>query len=154
MIPELHSETQRIEHIFNLAGNLPQEEEILSHWARYLCVLTSGLIETCLRVLFSEYARTHSSNEVYNFVFNQLKYVTNVNIEKIRQLLGSFNPEWADDFTHSITDAQKDAIDSVLANRHNIAHGRSVGISLVRVKDYYDLTIEVLDWISQRVTGT
>jgi len=32
----------------------------------------------------------------------------------------------------------KDSIDSVIANRHNIAHGKSVGMSLGTIKGHYD----------------
>ncbi len=153
MIHSVHVEVQRIEHVLELANELPQEEEVLSHWARYLCVLVAGLIETAAQLVLSEHASTHASTETASFVVNQMKYQTNLNTNKLTQLLGAFSDQWADDFDRSLTDDQKDAIDSVLANRHNIAHGRSVGISLVRVKDYYLRVTQVLEKLSVRVLG-
>lgn len=153
MIYSVHVEVQRIERVFELADVLPKEEEILAHWARYLCVLVAGLIETAAQLVLSEHARTHASTEIASFVVNQMKYQTNLNTNKLTQLLGAFSDQWADDFDRSLTDAQKDAIDSVLANRHNIAHGRPVGISLVRVKDYYIRVTQVLEKFSARVLG-
>jgi len=152
MILALHTEISRIDHVFQLAAGFSGEEE-LSHWARYLCVLTAGLIESAARLIFSEYARTHSSAETHRFVVGRLERVTNVNTERLRELMGSFSPVWRDAFDRSTSHAQKDAVDSVLANRHNIVHGRSVGISLVRVKGYYDLTVQVVSWISNEVLG-
>lgn len=151
MIRELTAETQKIQHVFDLADDLPYEEEILSHWARYLCVLTAGLIETTTRLLFGQYARIHSSPEAANFVVHQMKYQTNLNTEKLRQLLGAFSDKWQRDFDQAITDEQKDAIDSVIANKNNIAHGRPVGISLVRVKEYHAKVAEVINWVSREV---
>ena len=153
MIPSVHAEVQQIDHVFKLADVLPKEEEILSHWARYLCVLVAGLIETAAQLVLSEYARTHASTEAATFVVNQMKYQTNLNANKLKQLLGAFSDQWADDFDRSLTDDEKDAIDSILANRHNIAHGRPVGISLVRVKDYYTRVTQVLEKLSARVLG-
>ncbi len=153
MIQSVHVEVQRIEHVLELADELPKEEEVLSHWARYLCILIAGLIETAARLVLCEHARTHASTETASFVVNQMKYQTNLNTNKLTQLLGAFSDQWADDFDRSLTDDQKDAIDSVLANRHNIAHGRSVGISLVRVKDYFVRVTQVLEKLSVRVLG-
>jgi hypothetical protein len=74
---------------------------------------------------------------VANYVNNRLKDVTNLNNEKIKQLLGSFNSDWVKIINENILDDQKDAIDSILANRHQIAHGKSVGITYARVVRYY-----------------
>ena len=153
MIASVHAEVQRIDHVFKLADELPKEEEILSHWARYLCVLVAGLIESAAQLVLSEYARTHASIETASFVVNQMKYQTNLNATKLKQLLGAFSDQWADDFDRSLTDDQKDAIDSILANRHNIVHGRPVGISLVRVKDYFTRVTQVLEKLSAKVLG-
>lgn len=147
----LHSEEQRIEYIIKLTKDLPQEEEILSHWARYLCVLVAGLIETATQSILSEYSKKHASQEASNFIMSQLKYQSNLNSNKLIQLLGAFSDQWANEFECTLSDSQKDAIDSILANRHNIAHGRSVGISLVRVKDYYSRVSQVLECISNKV---
>ena len=153
MIHQINSEIQRINSIIDLARNFDQEEEILAHWARYLCVLISGLVEHSLRVLLYEYARTHSSIEVNRFVVNQLKFITNINCEKYKQLLGSFSKEWMISFENSITDEQMDALDSIIANRHHIVHGRSVGISLVRVKNYFKDITDLLKWTSIKIIG-
>jgi hypothetical protein len=152
MIASFHAEVQRINNLFKLAKTLPQEEEVLSHWACYLCILVAGLIENTIGLLLSEYARTHASSEAANFIANQMRYQSNLNASKIRQLLGSFSDQWASDFDSTLLDDQKEAIDSILSNRHNIAHGRSNSISLVRVKDYYSRIQQVLEWISRRIS--
>lgn len=41
----------------------------------------------------------------------------------------------------------KDAVDSVVSNRHQIAHGRSVGLTFVTIQGYYAGVVEVIDLI-------
>jgi len=147
MNPILLSEKQRIDSLFDRISTLPIDEEFYAHWSRYLCVLISGFIENAMRILLTEYSKSKSHPNVSNYVSKQIKRITNLNIEKILQLLGSFDSEWRNVVEQNITDAQKDAIDSIIANRHNIVHGRSVGITIHRVKNYYLCTLAVIHTI-------
>jgi hypothetical protein len=151
MIVELWSAKQRLDSSFELANTLPRDEEILAHWARYLCVLTSGLIELGVRVVLSEFSRRKAAPEVARFAATRIEWLMNLNTEKIRGAVGSFSPEWRDDFDSIITDEQKDAIDSIVANRNNIVHGRPVGISYAVVKRYYEQSWEVLAWLNEKI---
>jgi hypothetical protein len=42
---------------------------------------------------------------------------------------------------------RKDAIDSIMNNRHLIAHGKDSGITVARVNDYLRKCIEVIEFI-------
>lgn len=147
MIVELWSAKQKVSHSFELASSLPADDEILAHWARYLCVITSGFIELGVRQILSEYSRRKAAQEIVRFATNRIEGLTNLNTEKIKGVLSCFSPEWRDSFDAKITDEQKDAIDSIVANRNNIVHGRPVGISYAVVKRYYEQAWEVLDWL-------
>ena len=147
MNPKLHSEKQRLDNLFAQVDSLSLAEEQLSHWARYLCVLVSGFVENAIRVMITEYTRERSHPYVSSYVAKQIRRITNLNETKIVHLLGTFSTDWRQTLEAKITDQQKDAIDSVVANRHNIVHGRSVGITLVRMKEYYKRVIEVVDLI-------
>ena len=136
MIQSVAREKQRLDTLFVLAGKLPPEEEALSHWARYLCVLTSGFIENSMRMLLKTYIEQHANDAVANFAWTRIKDLTNLNEERLARLLGSFDPMWRETFEDKTSSQQKDAIDSVVATRHLIAHGQSVGITLVRMKQY------------------
>jgi len=41
-------------------------------------------------------------------------------------------------------------IDSVVANRHQIAHGRFVGLTLGRMKQYYDEIIKAIALVDEQ----
>lgn len=137
MILPVVREKQRLDKVFSLVGQMSLDEEVLSHWAKYLCVLTSGFVENALRLILHDYATKHANETVSSYVSARIEGLTNLNDERIAQLLGSFNPTWRDTFLGVRSAEQKDAIDSVVANRHLIAHGRSVGLTLVRMKGYY-----------------
>jgi len=148
MILPVAREKQRLDQVFSLVAILPKDEEVLSHWARYLCVLTSGFLENSLRTLLQFYTEKHANKTVADFVLSEVKHITNLNEDKIVQLLGSFSTTWRDTFLSLRSPEQKDAIDSVVANRHLIAHGKQVGISFVQIKEYYgsiSKVVKILD---------
>jgi hypothetical protein len=47
---------------------------------------------------------------------------------------------------------QKEALDSLLANRNSIAHGRNVGITYARVKEYYSHIKDVISLLKEIIS--
>jgi hypothetical protein len=139
----------QIDAVFALVSRHIVDEEMLAHWACYLCVLASGLIEVSLRSILTKYVKDRSHPDVTNFVETRLQGVTNLNEEKVYQLLSSFNPAWGEKFRQRRTDVQKAALDSVIANRNQIVHGGPVGLTIVRMKDYYREIMSVLNLIDR-----
>lgn len=139
----------QIDAVFALAKKQHADEETLSHWARYLCVLTSGYVEVALRSALREYVSALSHPNVVNYAESKLKGITNLNEESIYQLLGSFNPAWAELFRKRRSDAQKAALDSVVTNRNHIAHGRSVGLTLTPMAEYYREIVKIIEIIER-----
>jgi len=149
MIFDVVKEKQKIDHILKLASQLEPNEELLAHWAKYLCVLTSGFIESSLRIILAEFTRDKGNPQIASFVESRLRGITNLNEERIQQLLGAFSSEWRERFRQKRTDAQKAAIDSVIANRHLIVHGQSIGLTLARMKDYYKEVVKAITIIDE-----
>lgn len=143
------STKDRIDAVFALVAKQRADEETLSHWACYLCVLASGLLEVSLRSILMEYVAVRSHPDVTNFVESRLEGMTNLNEEKVYKLLVAFQPGWGELFRQRRTDVQKDALDSVIANRNQIAHGRSVGLTIARMRDYYREIVSVLNLIER-----
>lgn len=135
---------QRLDHLFTQIKSFSGDIELQSHWARYLCVLVSGFLETSVRAIYSNYARTKAAPYVANYVEAQLKDFQNPKMEKILQLTREFSPEW-EDALRSATDGEpKDAVDSIVANRHRIAHGEWVGITYDAMRRYYQNAVLVV----------
>lgn len=145
----LHDITAKVDNVFLLTEKVA-EDEVKAIFAKYLCVLSSGYLEESIRIIINNYVITKSHPYISSYVLFTTKNLTNYNTEKICKLLNVFNPQWREKFESNITVEEKDAIDSVLANRHQIVHGRDVGVSYIHIKNWYihiKRTIQVLNVI-------
>src|SRR3990172_2859721 len=92
----IYQSRQRLDSLFLKVSSLGADIELQSHWARYLCVLVAGFIETSVRSSLSGYVRKNGSPSVVSYVESQLRYFQNPKMERIVDLARSFNPDWAD----------------------------------------------------------
>ena len=150
--PEVIRAKQRVDHLFRQTRLVSDEIEIQSHWARYLCVVVSGFLESSVRTLYASYGRRRAAPQVAKFVDSQLKFFQNPKTERILELAHSFDSAWEAELRAAAEGEPKDAIDSIVANRNNIAHGESVGITFVRIRRYYESSLTVLELIDQQCT--
>jgi len=140
---------QRLDSLFDKISALSNDPELMAHWARYLCVLSSGYIEQAIRLILSDFARKQSASEVASFVSNQLEAFQNPKMGKVLNLVGAFDKNWRASLERDTTGELKDAVDSIVANRHNLVHGRNVGISFVQMADYYKRAKRVVDKVAE-----
>lgn len=138
---------QQLDHLFKRIAAYREDLELQSHWARYLCILTSGFLETSVRSIYGQYARTKSAPFVANYVDGQLKRFQSPKMENILELTRSFSTDWEERLRDAVEGEPKDAVDSIVSNRHNIAHGKSVGITYHTVRRYYGNAIKVIELI-------
>ena len=140
----------RLDDLFDRINELSGDIELQSHWAKYLCVRVSGFIETSVRAILIEYAKDKSDPYVANYVEYRLNQLRTPNMERILQLLGSFRSTW-DDELRSLTEGElKHAIDSIIAIRHGIAHGKDVGITYATIRQYYRSALTVIELIENQ----
>jgi hypothetical protein len=138
---------QRLDYLFGKTPQVSVDAEILAHWARYLCVLTSGYLETSVRAIFKSYAHATADPKVAKYVERCLDDFQSPKMEAILNLAQSFSSDWEEKIRTYAIGQRKDAIDSIVANRHNIAHGRNVGISFATIAQYYKSVKETVDFI-------
>jgi hypothetical protein len=149
------SHRQRLDALFRKVSSIKDIAD-QSEWSKYLCVLVSGFLEESLRVLLEEYARIHSSTNIQNFLEAQISSITNCKTSKIIDILNNFSNDWKEEFINQIqaqsqiADEIKNSIDSVVTNRHQIAHGKNVGLRYSTVANYYEnvkKAVEILEAI-------
>lgn len=143
---------QRLDELFKKTTAFSEDPELQSHWAKYLCILVSGFLETSVREIYSQYAKNKAAPFVANYVEGQLSGFQNPKMEKILQLTRSFSPQWESDLRKATEGELKDAVDSIVENRNKIAHGESVGITYVRIHRYYQSAIKVIELIENLCT--
>ncbi|MFN0106908.1 MAG: HEPN domain-containing protein [Bryobacteraceae bacterium] len=122
--------------------------ETQSDFARYLCVLVSGYLEKAIAELVLEHARRHGGATLQRYVESRTRHFTNANCQRLKDLLGSFNPDWRKRLDSLLVDDLRDSVDSLVSLRHVFAHGGSAGITYVRVADYYQRIQRVVDEIA------
>jgi len=142
----IDSEADSIEALFKKVEKI-DDDELKSHWARYLCIRVAGLLENSIQSMIVKYAKARGSSEVSNFIETKSRSLTNMNCEKISQCLGAFNKNWYDKFKTDFSSEGKEAIDSVVGNRHLIGHGGYSGLTYCRMKDYYGKIRSILSEI-------
>ena len=124
------------------------EAELLSDFARYLCILVSGFLEQAVIELVLEYVRTHSQPSIHRHIDQRLRRFTNAKTQRLLELLGSFDSDWRQDLEKFIVDEYKDAVDGIVDLRNTISHGRFAGITFIRVQNYYARIKDVVDHIA------
>jgi hypothetical protein len=93
-------------------------------------------LETAIKERLSLYAECKASPVIANYVKNQLEGFQNPNPEKIWQLVKSFDAVMSDRLETFWSDEIKDAIGSIVRNRHLIAHGRDTTLTLNRILEW------------------
>ena len=143
------SDEQRLDAVFARVGALQHDPELLSDFAKYLCILVSGYLEKSLAELVLEHSRQVGAPSLQRFVESKTKRFANANAERIAQLLGSFDPGWKSSIESFLVDEYKAAVDSVVGLRNNIAHGVSVGITYASMLEYYKRIKAVVEEVAK-----
>ena len=151
-IMRLHQITAKLDRVFASTAQI-NDEEVKSHLSRYLCVLTSGYIEESLKIIIRDYISSKSHPNIINYVSSKIKNTTSLNFNNICVFLNNFNDDWKAQFEDQISDEEKDSINSIVANRHLIAHGHDVGVSYVGIANWYNNTKSVVSKIHSIVNS-
>ncbi len=145
MHPEIIRYKNRLDHLFEKSREYSDDPEMQAHWARYLCVLISGFLEVSVRITLNSYSLSRSHDNVSNYVGAKLKLFKSPSMSNIIQLVGLFNGEWAEVISLETEGELKAAVDSIVNNRHQIAHGKDIGLSLVQISEFYQRSIRVIE---------
>lgn len=151
---ELTTQFAKIQNLILKAKTFEPDDEIRSHLAKYLCVLSSGFIENAIYHTFSDIAqRSCPPSVVLTYTKGQLYKLQNTNTEKIKEVTKSFNPEWWEnglrDFLQN--ENRSTAINYIFKDRHNIAHGRDSEITIDKLEEYLKKTVEVIKYLEDEL---
>lgn len=125
------------------------DDELRAESTKYACVLMSGLLEATCRDVMTRFAAKRGSKELVRAAETVVGRFQNPSTGKIVELLSVFDPDKANAWRLSINDEQADAIDSIVNNRHQIAHGRHSGLSFGVLLRYYNKAKPAVDLIEQ-----
>src|SRR5579862_277787 len=130
---EIVKQVQRLHAIMANAIASTTDIELRSHWARYICVLSAGLLENALAEVYIEHVTRTSSGPTSSYARSRLTTIQNPKADKFLEVARCFNPMWAKALEDYMADnGRKDAINSIMAARHQIAHGKNSNITYVQ----------------------
>lgn len=146
---ELGRQLQSIESLFKRVNSACGDDiEMMSHWARYLCVLCAGFLENALAIVYSDFCKQAASEYVAAFAIHGLGQISNPKTSRFLEVAGRFRANWKEELEQFVNqDGRKEAIDSIMTNRHLIAHGQRSDITLARVTDYFAKSVRVIEYI-------
>mgnify|MGYP000863797183 CR=1 FL=1 len=138
-----------VQNAFDRYGELPIGSQVQSDFSRYLCVLVAGYMEQAVQELALAWCRSQSSPSVQRFAGRQLSRLQNLNPAKLAQTVGSFSADWQEELETDLAD-ELVALGTVVANRHLIAHGGTVGVSFVRISESFVMVQDIVDFLIER----
>lgn len=152
----LSSQLNRLNFLFDQSTSLSEMSiELQAHWARYLCVLCAGYMEVGLAELYGHYINSSASRQVAMFARNSLRSGRNTNTDRLLKTAGAFDKRWREELQLFLGDEGRgDAVNSIISNRNLIAHGGNSGITVVRLREWFDKSVEVLEFIEQQCNPT
>lgn len=139
----------RLDATFQRIKHISSDLEVQGDFAKYLCILVANYIENSIAILLTDYVRRNASPSVVRYVERRLDRFTNAKVARIKELVGAFNPDWQRELEVVIVDEREAAINSVIAIRHQVAHGESASISYARIKEYYEDADKVVGAIAK-----
>lgn len=149
---DLNSQHQRLRSLISKA-DLSEgfDFEMQAHWAQYLCVISAGFIENSVKIVYTQYSKQSSPSPIARYVGGQLSRIQNPKAQKILETAKSFKSEWGDGLEKFLSEnGRKEAVDSIMNNRHAIAHGRSANITIHSLKDYLRKSVEVINFLEKQ----
>jgi hypothetical protein len=151
---ELARQLQRLNNLFQQTDTASGSNiEFQSHWAKYLCVLSAGFIENSISEIYSDFVKRTTPEPVANYANTGLARIQNPKTSKFIETARAFKVDWAnelEDFVMDNGEERKTAIDSIMSNRHRIAHGKNSGVTVIQIRQWLDRAIEVIELIENQ----
>ena len=115
--------------------------------ASYLVVLISGYYEDTVEHLVGVRAGKAGDPDLQNLVKELVSYSFKTpNWESIKRLIGLFNNEsYKKVLDKKVDDKARAAISSIVTNRHSIAHGKPIAVTLGDVESFHNSSKPVFE---------
>ena len=148
---DIVEQQEKLSRLFAQAKRLQKldsmDDETKSGFVSYLCVRISGYVELAVKTTLREYSESQirlDAPVIANFVDRQLEYTLNPWYSQILELVGKFSTKWKETLKESITQKQRDSLNSIVRMRNDIAHGVDVVLSLEILQQQFEDAKEVI----------
>ena len=101
-------------------------------------IWASGYLEAAFRDTLRQYVETRADTRVQRAMSRRLERFRNPRLGVILDLVGEFDTAWEDELRSLADGAVGESVNSIVALRHRVAHGRSDRVSIGTVGRYFD----------------
>jgi hypothetical protein len=146
---------RRIDAVFARAKELTDRAnsaEMQADYAKHLCVLISGHVEKSIGDLLLVYADGKTARPILGFLEAAVRRLTNMDTDRVLVAVGSLDHGWRVAMEVFIDDRRRQALNSVVGLRNDIAHGGVGSITLNQIERYWEAIQEVVDEV-ERLLG-
>jgi hypothetical protein len=148
---EISKLKRSLEDLFLRCDQLDSGSEISGDMNRYMCVRVSGFLEQSLLAAARSLCEARSSREALRFSLSWLERAPNPRSDEIVKLVNRFDSAWSQQLRELLSeDERQTRVNSLLGIRNDIAHGKNQGVSKTQVWEYYQLAVELVDWVLDR----
>lgn len=144
-----------LQEINQLLGEVIGGDDLTVHWGRYLCIRVASFLEVALQKIYQNYADAEAGGNLAQYVSNQIAFTIGTpNSDNIIRTAGAFSDAWADEVRLFLSaDDRRAAVNTIMAQRNLIAHGRQSSISPAQLQAYLAKCVEVIDFIENQCLG-
>jgi len=134
-----------LDSLFHDFENQKLDDYVMSHIAKYLTVLCSGIYEDIVKDFLIEFTQKNTSNiQIKDFLFIQIKRgIRNPTFKNIKEFLNRFDKSWTRSLNKKISEIHKEALNSIVNNKNLIAHGESSTITFPDLRENYTKSKEI-----------
>ncbi len=136
-----------LDNLFQKVGGI-DDLALQAEFSRYLCIRVSTYVEQSVEEILTAYAKKRSNDTVGRFVEESVRR-NNLKSKRLLEHVARFDPEWSKELESYMKGERKDALDSVVDNRNNIAHGDPPGITYHRIALYYERVKEIVSRLDE-----
>lgn len=133
-------EERRLNEAFERARGIDGLGPLSADLSRYLVILVAGWMEQSAFELARDRCRRDASGPVLSFSLSHLDRTRNARLEELLDMVGRFDKRWRDELERFMTSEKKDAINSIMGLRNQVAHGNPwiQNASVARVSNYFE----------------
>lgn len=140
-----------LDELVKRCEELDPADEVRADAYRYAYVRLGGFLEQALMSAGKAVCHRLSGGQAQAFGLSWLDRTKNPRAEEILAFVRRFDQTWATELEEWLdSDERKTTINSLIAMRNDIAHGKSSGASASTFHDYYVVVHELVDWLIER----
>lgn len=145
---EVRRQENKLLRVFQLVEGASLDDELKSHYAKYLCVRVAGFAEKALKDLVSAHAKHHATKPIHSYVEARMNKLWGIDKSKLKEVIAGLDSSWWETLENNFAQ-ELESLNSVGKTRNNVSHGGDQGITMDTVTQYRDDVIRLTRQLSQ-----